>query len=316
MQTIHILQVEDNVAHRKQFRTLAWRLGNKQNLEVIVTSFDNLKEGYAELEKNISKYKALVLDAKCIIDKGENESFEFLPKALRELTEINRKTGQIHLPFAINTGYYGYNEVKIFMREIAEQGGQLFDKSDEENMLAFLFAEIAKLENTKIEKQYANVFELFELGFMPPNPTDCRQKLLKILKNIDNPAENIAILQDARVIQDEIYKILQQSKINGLSRSFSFMEKNKFLSGNEDFVDSNDKRKGKQPTTTVYQTPALSYLASNVNQICSAFGNHSTTRPENVEVKYWEVPSNYAVKSVVFALLEQLLWFKELMKTN
>jgi hypothetical protein len=178
--------------------------------------------------------------------------------------------------------------------------------------MGFLMTEIDNSPNTKIFKQYADVFEIFELGFMPPNPTDFKQKLLKILKNIDTNNENTAILQDARVIQEEIYKVLQ-TKISGLSGSF--MDKNKFLSGSEDFIDQITKKGKKEPKSIVYQTPALSYLASNVNQICSAFGNHSTAKPSNVDVKYWEVPSNYAVKSVVFALLEQLLWFKELIKT-
>lgn len=313
----NFLLIDDEVQYCQALRTALEQYGlGEHQADIVVTDRQNWEDGQVLLEKNY--YHALILDAKCMIDREqEEENFDFLPIALSRLKEIERKLDR-HIPFVVNTGHIGEKQLEVIKRLVEiEHKSKIFSKTlnSKKDLLAFLMTEIENAPDTKIFKQYSNIFEIFELGFMPTNPIDFRQKLLKIFKNIDNSTQNTAILQDARVIQDEIYKVLQQPKINGLLRNFSFMEKNKFLSGNEDFVDNNDKRKGKQPTTTVYQTPALSYLASNINQICSAFGNHSTVPPKNIDVKYWEVPSNYAVKSVVFALLEQLLWFKELMKT-
>jgi hypothetical protein len=305
MQTIHILQIEDNAEHRKQFKTLAWRLGTKQSLEVVVTSFDNLKEGYLELEKNMSKYKALVLDAKCIIQKGENESFEFLPKALRELGEINRKTGQIHLPFAINTGYYGYETVKVFTREITEQGGKLFDKSDEENMLAFLFGEIAKLENTKIEKQYADVFEVFDLGYLS---ISLKQDLLTCLKKLDNPTQIKNNFNPLRKILEAIYQAIKTKDATLIPDNVYFGRANSinldwtwlYLSGRPVKLQNN---------TTITAPQAL--FPKHIGILIKSFEENTST------ISHIYVPSVeiYAYKSTVFSLLEILLWFKELMKT-
>ncbi len=301
----NFLLIDDDIEYCQNLRTAIEQIGlGEYATDIVITDCQNWEDGRVLLEKNY--YQALILDAKCMIDKNqENESFDFLPFVLDKLKDIELAQNRL-IPFVVNTGHLGERELDMVERLIAERNSQKFSKtlSSKKDLLKFLMDKINDLPDTKIFKQYSNIFEIFELGFMPPNPTDFRQKLLKILKNLDMPTENTAILQDARVIQDEIYKVLQ-TKISGLSGSF--MTKNKFLSGT---IDSNYK-----PTTIVYQTPALSYLASNINQICSAFGNHSTTKPSNLDVKYWEVPSNYAVKSVVFALLEQLLWFKELMKT-
>jgi hypothetical protein len=301
MQIIHILQIDDNKEHCDRLKTLAWRLGKKQDLDVRVSDFQNLEEGYAELEKEI-KYKALILDAQCVINKGENEDLEFLSEALRRLDEINRKTNRIYTPFAINTGFAVFPEVRSQERSIIERNGKVFDKSDEENMLAYLFEEISKSENTKIEKEYADVFEVFEKGYLD---SKFRIELLKILKTINDDAKNQENLRAVRVIQDEIYNSLNR-KNSGIVPTGSFTNKNKHLSGNTDQNHS--------PTTTVFQTNTISFLANMIYRISSEFGNHPPRKPTNVTVEYWEMPSKYAVKSLIFALLEQLLWFKSLMK--
>ncbi len=301
MQTIHILQIDDNKEHCDRLKNLAWHLGKKQELDVQVKDFQNLEEGYIEFEKEI-KYKAVILDAQCVIKKGENHDFNFLPKALRELEEINRKTGRIFTPFAVNTGYYGYETVKIFARDIEEQNGKLFDKSDEENMLIYLFKEISESENTKIEKEFKDVFEVFTNNHLE---SKFRIKLLNILKNRNNEHNTDSTLQDIRVIQDEIYNVLNR-KDSSIVPNGSFTQRNKHLSGNTDRYFN--------PTTAVYQTNTISYFANTIYRVSSDFGSHPPQKPIGVSVEYWEMPSKYAVKGLVFGLLEQLLWFKHLME--
>ena len=67
-----------------------------------------------------------------------------------------------------------------------------------------------------------------------------------------------------------------------------------------------------KPASIVYQTPSLDALASSLYNIGSSFGSHVTNEPPNA--KYWKMPTKYAIKSVFYALLEQLVWFKELMR--
>jgi hypothetical protein len=300
----NFLLIDDEIPYCEDLRLAIEQIGrNDYNTDIVVTDRQNWADGKKLLSKNY--YHAIILDGLCLLDEEqETEDAGFLAVVFEELKSIETQENR-HIPVAVNTGHLSDKDLQTLKTLIAKRGSKVFYKTEPiKELMGFLMTEIDNSPNTKIFKQYADVFEIFELGFMPPNPKDFKQKLLKILKNIDTSNENTAILQDARVIQEEIYKVLQ-TKISGLSGSF--MDKNKFLSGN---IDNNYK-----PTTTVYQTPVLSYSATAIYQTCSTFGNHSTSKPSNVDVRYWEVPSNYAVKSVVFALLEQLLWFKELIKT-
>jgi hypothetical protein len=157
-----------------------------------------------------------------------------------------------------------------------------------------------------MEKEYADIFEVFDENYFSNSVTDIRAKLINIIKNLEDESKKESILQDSRVIQEAIYTTLNQ-QLRFPRNVNSFFQKNKFLSGNED-------RTTHLPTTTIYQTPSLAILASNIYLNASSFGNHSTNQPQNVDVKYWEMPTKYAIKSVFYALLEQLVWFKELMR--
>lgn len=306
---IRIILIDDNVEDSAIIATTA------QRHTMIVTPFTDGKSAFKELrDQPPHYYQALIFDARCIWDTSveTKENDLFLGRAITELERIEKEY-HTHYPMVV---YTGFSAEFLPLKELVEaRNGKIFTKSSTEpqnldNLFKFLRQRVENLE----EWVYRDVFEIFDrYNFMPPNPIDFRQKLKTMLKNIDDSAQGLSILQDVRVIQDEIYKILKvKCQIpdnvikDGKSKNASFQDKNKHLSGNE----INYK-----PTTTVYQTPVLSYLASTINQISSSFGNHSTSSPANINVKYWEQPSQYAVKSVVFALLEQLLWFKKLMQT-
>jgi hypothetical protein len=316
MQVIDILLIDDNKEYCRSLRNRFLQIGEDIDLNIQVKDFQNLEDGFAELEKD-SKYKALILDAKALITTDqETADLNFLPVALHRLEKLNQKTGRIHTPFAAITGYY--DNFLSFDTLIEEQKGKLFDKtSQEEDMFQYLLSEIKNTENKKIEKQYADVFEIFDKGYLD---SKYRVKLINVLSNIDDASKANSILQDLRVIQDEIYNALNRkdenivpstvSKWNNRKRidedvSPSFGDKNKHLSGNEESY---------KPTTTVYQTPTISFFANTIYRVSSSFGSHASPKPSNVTVEYWEMPSSYAVKSLVFALLEQLLWFAELMR--
>jgi hypothetical protein len=129
---------------------------------------------------------------------------------------------------------------------------------------------------------------------------------------MEKPSENANVLGLARVIQDGIYDELERRGIFS-SGDFkprksppSFGDKNHFLGGNFD-------SKKYTPTTAVFQTSTIRHLSEAIYRISSDYGNHAPPKkPPAVPVAYWELPSNHAVKSVVFALMEQLCWLKEI----
>jgi hypothetical protein len=302
---IHILLIDDIKDYCKSLRNRFWEIGEEKGLDIQVTDFQNLEEGFAALEKE-SKYKALILDAKCLLTKEqESDDFQFLPEALDELEKIdNRK--EIHTPFAVNTGYYDTESVKLFERKIKRQKGKLFDKStQEEEMLEYLLGEIENAENTKIEKQYANVFEIFDKGYLD---TSLRNDLLPIIKKLNDNANVKNNFNPLRKFIEAIYERIKNKDTNlipdeiyygrggiGINLEWTW----RYLSGMR--VDINGIPRPFQSNALFPEH--ISKNVKTVEELSSTISHH-----------YSKDVTTYAYKSAVFALLEILLWFKALME--
>ncbi len=235
----------------------------------------------------------------------ETEDFQFLPEALDELEKIDKRK-EIHTPFVVNTGYYDTEVLSFLSLKIDRQKGKLFDKStQEEEMLEYLLKEIENAENTKIEKQFADIFDIFDKGYLDAS---LRNDLLPIIKKLNdnanvknnfNPLRKFieAIYEkiknkDTNLIPDEIY--YGRGRI-GINLEWTW----RYLSGMSVNIDR---------TTPPFQSPALfsEHISKNVKtveELSSTISHH-----------YSKDVTTYAYKSAVFALLEALLWFKALME--
>lgn len=301
-----ILIVDDEELYCKTFKSNVEQIGLDHGHEIEIHACHNWEDACVQLGKPI--YDAVVLDAKCLVDRDqEAEDFGFLAIALDGLRAFERDQDR-RIPFAVNTGYIGEREAGTMNRLIAEMGGQRFSKAaQKEDLVDYLLDQVDNAPGAWVQTKYWDVFEVFDLAFLNPN---LKPKLAKLLLDIEKPSENEANLRQIRVLQEELYNELQARGIfsngfNPQNRTPSFKDKSFFLSGNV-------TRPNYLPTTTVYQTSTIEHLSTAIHRITSDFGNHVPQRPRTSPVEYWERPSNYAVKSLSFALLEQFLWFKTL----
>jgi hypothetical protein len=308
MKPFYILLIDDNEEYCKTLKNLAWQIGHSKGMNVQISYYQTLEEGFAELEAE-TKYQALILDAKALLTKNQQvDDFNFLSVALHRLEKLNNKTGRYHIPFAVNTGYY--DKFREFDALVAEQKGKIFDKSTQEaEMFDYLFIEVNNAQDTKLSKMYDDVFEVFTLNYLPDS---FRLLLLSILKDMEIPGKTTSVLREIRVMQDAIYNALNAKSKVIVPDALSLSSKNNHLSGNvqKSTIQGRDVY---NPTSTVYQTVTISQFAFSIHKIASTFASHATLKPSNVTVKYWEAPSIYAVKSLSYSLLELLLWFKALM---
>ena len=299
MQVIDILLIDDDKQFCRSLRNRFLLIGEETEVNFQVRDYQNLDEGFAELEKD-SKYKALILDAKALItSEQDNPNLNFLPVALHRLEKLNQKTGRIHTPFAVITGYY--DNFLSFDTLIKEQKGKLFDKSSqEEEMLQYLLKEIESAENTKIEKQYENVFDIFrdDKKYLD---SSCRTDLLFIIKKMNDESDIKNNFTQLRKILEEIYKKL---RIKGEIPDALFHSDGRpnlewvyyYLQGHTRYP--NPGLTNLNPVREKHLLSCIDYLKNITSIITHAYSSNVTI---------------YAYKSAVFTLLEVLLWFKAIM---
>ncbi len=299
-QPIHFLLIDDEKDYCNSLKT------NARNSGVLISDFQNLEDGFEELKREL-KYKAIIFDAKCMIDSDQEvDNFSFLPIALDRLREFEQQYN-VHIPFVINTGYFGEDEITMIKQQVDIKKGKIFSKGDgADELFKHLLKEIDKSEITKYEKEFANVFQVFEKEYLPNN---MRDDLISILqnKNISSPAKIKDNLATIRRILDEIITTINKLKPTILPNSKkTFMDKIKWLSGQRRIGSTQNYQGGE----TKYQTSSNEYLATAIWKISSDFGSHSL--PTNSAL-YNAFPSIYTVQALTYSIMEIILWYIELM---
>lgn len=226
-----------------------------ENFSINIDHFQNHQDGFAALEKNPLKYSALILDARCLINADAVESDEALAVALEMLANFEKKTER-YLPFVVNTNYPNF--VNYFGKMLEAKGAKIFRKSttDSEKLFDYLKIQVKNSQNYQIERKYADIFEIFEKGYLG---SDVKDKLLSILKNIENKKFDKDTLTDIR----KLFEKLRSSYLPAIQPD------------------------GIHPFTKAIWSVASYYLHQNSPN-----------------------PSEYVLRSLNYALLEILLWFK------
>ncbi len=190
---IQVLLIDDENEYCESLAKLA-----DAGYGIQITHFQNHEDGFAALAKN-PDYKALILDAKCFINaEQETESDDALDYALKRLADFEQSTVK-HLPFAVNTGYDYF--ARFFEKGITDRKAKIFSKAKSpKELFEYLISAINNTENMQIEKQYADVFEVFEKGYLD---NELKMNLLNILKNMKKVElaeirKNLALIRNVK----------------------------------------------------------------------------------------------------------------------
>lgn len=287
--------VDDDKDFIKTFNQRA----NKKGYELFeANSFEGLKRKIKEVEHKIG---VIILDIKCLLrDDQTVEDKSFITQALKFLDTYYSGfprvilTGDKH-EFETLESYYA--EESIFLKH-PDGYEQLFEK------IKFY---CDNSENLKIKRTYPEVFEIFENGWMD-SPQEIQ--ILNILKNLDEKDSSKfgGILRDVRSMQEAIYK-----KINQKNPSIVPNDKFRISDGMIDFnklmthLNGNqDKNNQYIPTTAIYQNNTINHFANGLYRSCGEYvhavpaGNYMI--------------SQYALKALIYNLLELLIWAKPHLK--
>lgn len=110
---------------------------------------------------------------------------------LREI-EVNTKR---HIPFVVSTGYF--ENFKAFEKMLEERKAKIFPKNQpKKELFEYLKGQIERSGEIQIEKQYADIFELFEKGHLD---VTFRSELMTLLKEMHLEDEQKIALNFAAV---------------------------------------------------------------------------------------------------------------------
>lgn len=299
MKPIDILLIDDEKEYCASLKT------NARNFGIRIFDYQNLEDGFKELETSNYKYKALILDGNCLLTaKDEKETSKFLPAALEKLNEFEQRYER-HIPCVVNTGYY--DRFEIFTDVLKNRRAKMFQKSrPKEEMYTYLLEEISNTEVRKIEREYNDIFDIFRNNYLED---PIRDEMFDLLKNMhsSNTAKISKNLGAIRRVLESIYQALNKSESKIVpdscfkaNKDLRYWEVSRYLSGNP------AKSNSYKHTPKYGFTKLIKDFSDTIYKVTSDNGSHNSYETKSL-------PKKYTVISVVNMLIEVLLWFKEVM---
>jgi len=304
---IKVLLLDDDLSDIK----FDLEMSAKSNRVVIKEAFTNAEEGTEYIKSHHADIDAIILDGFFMADPSSSRKKDItaLKATVDELNKLLYREN-IRIPFCVLTGYLEdisqdsiLSDVKVFRK------GQ-----NPQDMFNYLKNEVGKNEEYQIKNEFDKVFELFDKKLLPKDKESDLVEILKKLKNKakynDDDAFNpIRKMYEAIVdsLYDETFALNKQQDIvhidlfnknDELKISWSFH----YLSGRDVKLNAG---KVDEKTVIDHRGEAVwpAHVESAVDYILKVSNPNSHDYPEDVH--------HYTYKSVVYALLELMLWYKE-----
>jgi hypothetical protein len=284
----NILLIDDD----DQFKTSFQMDTQSRGIKLIHRkSLTGLQEVMSEHHKKIT---AIVLDIKCLItDSQPKESEDFIGAATKYLDENFPK-----FPRLILTGdddaFDGYRKFFAFENIYKKTPDGITDAL---NKLDFF---ISNSDVLHIKRAHADVFALFDQGLYSGGD---EASLVRVLKSLDEKdySKFRGVMTNVRALQETVYKAINaKSKAvvpDSKFKSNGMIKFNDLMRHLDGHPDSSFK-----PTTKVYHNQSISNMTKSLYWVCGSLVHADPSE------KYFV--SNYTVKSMIYSLLEVILWSK------
>lgn len=296
----NILWVDDEHEDMPAFKRLAL------DFDLKLVPYKSLDAGMAELERNLVLYDSVLLDAKFFEkedDVPDTEDTDYVHRAKERILQLPKKfdihilTGQAE---AFDSSDFKKAFKKVFKKGISEDVDALFNslRGAAEGQLDF-----------QIRNEYKRVFEIGNekyLGSKIYEPITNLLKQIKSTNDFEPTKDNLLPLRkiiensfdklfELGIIPEEIYKA-------GLNPTVKLLCNNKSNSGYTVVKD--------------FMHPSMAYFFDNLVFITQDSQHDKKGLKLNVDEYISNIKSPYLFKSLVFQLLDYLIWLKEFIDEN
>ena len=261
-----------------------------------LVSFKSLNDGISELRKNYLIYDGVILDAKFFENEDDirgSEDIDNVFRAMRRLLSMEEKKFEI---FVLTAQAEAFND-DTFKKAFQNVYRKAID-SDVEKLFSDVKLAADNHEDTQIRHKYNKVFDVCTDRYIGKT---AGHDLLDLLKHKENGSSKLNLIR--KIIEDLFqafgkYELLPKSF---LYPRLSLTEINKFLSG-EKTIEAYENFKLNEESILPTQ---ISHYLKNI-LLTTHNGSHRGSI--DAHINYLKTP--YLFKSILFQLLDVLIWFK------
>lgn len=286
-------------------------IGDAEQDGIDLIPFESHEEGIEELLSNIDLYHAVVLDAKVKKMKSDTTTgLDGLTASRDKLIEINNQ-GK-YMPYFIFTGEPDYKDTVWFRQTF---GDYFIKGQDNQRLFSAIKDKVQNKDEYVVQSEFEKIFDISEKYF----DEEVRKHLTHILCSIKKPNiifDDELYFTPIRKILEFIFRILNKK---GLLHDKCIPDGKLNLSESSLFL-SGESTKYLGVKCAKMHFPKL--ISDAVKSIIHTTGAGSHTVGDeiknNIDLKEYRniVKSSYLLYSLVFKLLDIIIWFDEYLKTN
>lgn len=275
--------------------------GLVRDYDIDLTHFTNLQKAKEEMDE-MNNIDFIILDGKCFTEEDDTSpDFGFVSEALHVINEMEKKRDR-KIPYCVYTGFIEEKKLRRYKEKM-----QVFEKVTEfDELIEYLIRSVKEDKEFQIKRKFGDIFEIFDKNYLGRDIEEKLTSLLYILEEY-SPKKIVQYATDIRHVQEAIYKNLSEYypevlppeyfKENGM---IEFNKAKLFLSGKE--KDTNGRTQ-KSKSHDIQGTD-IENLSNTIYWTCGNIIHYDTNKVFSA--------SMYTIYSLIYALLEQLLWYKKI----
>lgn len=296
----NILWIDD------EHETLTGTKGRAKRNGIQLVPFKSLNAGISELKQNYPFYDGVLLDAKFIENEDDikgSEDTDNIHRAKEQLLQLKKKfeifvlTGQAE---AYEDSTFNKAFKKVYKKGSDEDIEQLFEDIKAAAKCQFDF---------QIRYEYSRVFEIGNekyLGSKIYEPIINLLKQIKATNDFEPTKDNLLPIR--KIIETSFDRLFELGIIPYDIYSDGFNPIVKFL--------CNNKNNSEYSVSKEFMHPTMAYLFDNLVFVIQDSQHDTKKLKLNVDNYISYIKSPYLFKSLVFQLLDYLIWLKQFIDEN
>lgn len=286
-------------------------IGDAEQDGIDLVPFRSHEEGIQELISNINSYHAVILDAKVKMYKEDTVTgLQGLTASRDRLIELNNE-GQ-YIPFFIFTGQPDYMDSEMFSQTFGEY---YIKGNDNQKLFNSIKDKVQNKEEYIVQYQYKKIFDICNKYF----DHEVKKHITEVLCSIKNPNvifDDKLYFTQIRIILESLFRIANKK---GLLHDKCIPDGKVNLTESCNFLSGDSSRHYGVKSSVKHFPKLISDAARSIIHITGASA-HTTgeENKNNIDLQEYrkQVKSPFLLYSLVFQLLDIIIWFDEYLKTN
>lgn len=286
-------------------------IGDAEQDGIDLIPYEDHLEGIEALLSDIKGFHAVILDARVKFHKDDKVSDLKGLKASIDKLLILHSQGH-YIPFFIFTGQPDYMDNDVFIQTY----GEYFIKGkDNQKLFNSIKDQVQNKEEYIIQYEYKNIFSICEKYF----DTEVKKHLTEVLCSIKKTNvifDDKLYFTQIRIILESIFRI---ANTKGLLHDKCIPDGKVNLNESCTFLSGDSSRHYGVKSSVKHFPKLISDAARSIIHITGAAA-HTTgeENKNNIDLQEYrkQVKSPFLLYSLVFQLLDIIIWFDEYLKTN